>query len=598
MKDIRKKRSEIDGKYKWDLSKMYKDPEEWEKDVDKLKDIVKDIVAFKGKIMADSHSLLNTLKKCEELDRIQTNVYCYAYLKYHEDTANNEAIKMTGRIDKIMTELNENIVFVQTEILKSDYSLIKTYMTELEELKVYDFMLESLFRKKDHILGDEEESLLASAGEVLFSSSQVYDVITDTDLKYGEVVIDGKTIEITSNNLTTLSRHKNQNVRKKVFNKYYKVFKQYKNTLAATFKYNVKSDNFIAKARKYDNPLQMSLYQNKIDLSIYDNLIQTINNHLDVMHKYIGLRKKALKVDKLHMYDIYAPLIEKLNKEYPYESAPQVVKEALKPLGEEYLRDLNKAFEQKWIDVYDNVGKHGGAYSWGTYDSYPYILLNYNGTLNDISTLAHELGHSMHSYYTNKVQPITYAGHAIFTAEVASTVNEMLLSKYLLEHTNDKEEKRSILNELMEKFKGTLYRQTMFAEFEKTIFEKEKENEVLTAELISDIYYNLNKKYYGEDIVHDSDIRYEWARIPHFYRPFYVYQYATGISAACAIVSDILSDKKDAVSNYIKFLSSGTSNYPIELLKIAGVDMSTTEPIEKAIKMFDDTIEEFISLDN
>lgn len=597
MREKRQKRSDIQSKYKWDLSSLYTNIDDWNKDIDKIQPLVDEIKGYQGKIMDSSHNLLELLKKIEKLNRLIVNLYVYANMRYHEDTTNNEAIANKGKIEKLNVEVSEQTFFVNPEILKSNYSLIEKYMSELDELKIYRFNFEYLFRIKPHTLSDEEEKLLASLGEIIDTSDDIYTTMHNADLKFGSIVIDKKKMEITDSNFVKLLSNNNQEIRKKVFKKYYKAYNAFKNTFATTLKYNVKSSSFVAKTRKYDNPLQMSLYSNDIDVSVYDNLIKAVNDNLSIIHKYIKLRKRELGVKQLHMYDIYAKMINSDKKEYSYEEAFAIVKTALAPLGEDYINLLDKAFNERWIDVYDNEGKKSGAYSWGTYDSKPYLLLNFDGTINSLSTLAHELGHSIHSYYTNKNQPYVYSNHAIFTAEVASTVNEILLNKYLFNNTTDKKQKKILLNELMEKFKGTLYRQTMFAEFEKIIFEKEAKNEVLTEQLISDIYYDLNKKYYGNDIIHDQEICLEWARIPHFYTPFYVYQYATGISAACAIASDILNNKPGFVEKYKAFLSSGTSDYPINLLKQVDVDMTKTEPIIKALTLFEDAINDYMALE-
>jgi oligoendopeptidase F len=596
MEEKRKKRSEIDNKYKWDLEKMYKTINDWHKDLDKLQALTDELVKMKGSLTKNSNVLYEGVTKYDELDRLLVNLYVYAKMKNDEDTTNNEVAKIKGTIEKVVTNIGEKTVFFTNELVKCDESIIDKYMNEEPRLNQYKFFFEQIFRNKKHILSENEEVLLAGANEILNSAGNIRDTIVDTDFKFDNITIDGKKIELTESMYTKLIKHPKQSVRKRVFKTYYKAFGSFKHTFATTMKYNVKSESYISKARKYDSPLQMSLYQNKIEIDVYNNLINTVNDNLHIMHRYINLRKKELGLKELHMYDMYAGIVKDIKQEYSYEQAKYLVKEGLSPLGEEYQKLLDRAFDEKWIDVYDNIGKTSGAYSFGSYDSYPYILMNFNGTLNSVETLAHELGHSMHSYYTNSTQPYTYSHYAIFTAEVASTVNEILLNKYMVSKASSNKEKKIILNELLEKFRGTLIRQTMFAEFEKIIFESEANNEVLTEDLISDIYYNLNKKYYGKDIIHDEEIRYEWMRIPHFYSPFYVYQYATGISAACAIASDILSGKKGARENYFKFLKSGRSDYPINLLKIAGVDMSSKEPIEKALKMFNDTIDEFINL--
>ncbi len=592
----RKKRSEINFKYKWDLSSLYENDNEWQEDLKKYDLMLETIPQYQGKIMESSNSLLHVLSKCEETMRLGANLYVYANMRYHENTKDNESIKNKGKIEKLFTKTNEKMFYIEIEILKSDYQLIEKYMNELDSLQPYKFYFEKLFRGKKHKLTDPEEKILASLGEILDSSDDVFTTINNADIKYGTILINDEKIELTDGNFVKLLQDENQTTRKKVFKRFYKIRGELKNTFATTLKHNIKSSFFISKVRKYDNPLQMNLFYDDIDLKVYNNLINTVNKNLDVLHKYIKLRKRELGLKQLHMYDIYAKMVSGNKEEYTYEKAFETVKKALAPLGEDYISLLEKAYTERWIDVFDNEGKKNGAYSWGTYESNPYILLQFNNNLDSVSTLAHELGHSMHSYYTNKKQPYIYHGYSIFTAEIASTVNEILLNQYLLGKTDDVKEKKILLNELMEKFKGTLYRQTMFAEFEKIIFEKEENNEVLTEQAFSDIYYNLNKKYYGDDIIHDDDIKLEWTRIPHFYRPFYVYQYATGISASCAIAIEILNGNEEMLKKYKTFLSNGNSNYPIALLKELGIDMTTTEPIEKAIKLFEKTIDQYAEL--
>ncbi|MDD4036302.1 MAG: oligoendopeptidase F [Bacilli bacterium] len=591
-----KKREEINDKYKWDLSTMYKSDKDIELDINKLNILLTELLTYKDKIMSSSTNLLAVLQKEEQLDRILSNLYVYASMKYHEDTAIETAIKLKGRMEKIYVEASEKLVFITTEILKSDYQLVKEYLNKEPNLRLYKFKLERLFRGKPHILSDSEETLLAATSEIFSSSSNIYEVISNTDIKYDTVNIDNKEIEITNSNFVTLLNTNKQEDRKKVFETYYQSLNKFKNTFASTLKYSVKTYSLIARLRQYESPLHMSLYHNNIDVSVVNNLIEVVNKNLLPLHNYIKLRKQELGLKELHMYDIYVNMVSKSKQEYTYEEAFSMIREALKPLGEDYIKLLDKAYHERWIDVYENENKRSGAYSSGTYDSNPYILTNFDGTLNEVYTLAHELGHSMHSYYSNKSQPYAYSNYSLFTAEVTSLVNEILLSNYLLNKATNKNEKKIILNQLMEKFKGTLYRQTMFAEFELLLYDKEQNNEVLTEQLLSNLYYELNKKYYGNDIIHDKEIALEWIRIPHFYRPFYVYQYATGIAAGFSIAIDIIDGKKEAVNNYKEFLKSGDSDYPIELLKIVGIDMTKKEPIEKAIKRFESIISDYMAL--
>ena len=595
MKNGLNKRNEIDDIYKWDLTKMYKTINNWEADLKQLETLSNQVLGYKGKILNNPSNLLKVLDISHQITRCMSNLFVYANLKYHEDTTDNSSMKIKGKIEKLVTEVEEKNSFIYPEIIKGKWSLIEEFIKKEPQLGIYYFYLEKMFRQKKHILSNKEEKIIASANEILSSSSQIYNVIVNTDINYGYVKINNQKIQITDSNFVKLLNSKEQSTRKMVFKKYYATYHSLKNTFAYNLIYNIKSSFFLSNIRKYKDPLQMSLYNNDINLSIYNNLIKTINNKINIFHKYILLKKQELKVDNLHMYDIYKNLIDS-NDEYSYEEAQKLVKKALMPLGSNYISIVEKVFKERVIDVYDNVGKRSGAYSWGTYDSPPYILLNYDGTLNDIATIAHEVGHSIHSYYTNKTQPFVDSGHDIFTAEIASTVNEILLFDYLFKNAKSNDQKKMILNKILEKFKASIYRQTMFAEFEKILFEKEKQKEILTEQLISDIYYQLNQKYYGNEIIHDKEISLEWARIPHFYRPFYVYQYATGMAAACVIADDILKRKAGFLKKYINFLSSGKSNYPLELLKDLGLDMSKTEPIERAIEIFNNYIEEYRKL--
>jgi len=592
----RPKRVEISSKYQWDLSKLYNSIDEWEKDFIKINSLLENLIEHKGKVMDSSYTLLSVLVKYETLSRLLNNLYVYANMRYHEDTLNEQFINLKGRIEKLYTEINEQTIFVHTEILRSEYSLVKEYINKEKDLKLYEFKLEMIFKEKPYLLSDNEEQIIASMGELLVSSSDIYNVISNSDIRYGTIIIDNNEIEITNSSYIKLLKQDNQEIRKQVFKILYKSHDYLKNTFSSTLKHNVKSLSLIARLKKYKNPLEMSLYNNHLDINIYYNLIDAINSNINVLHKYVNLRKKALALTEMHMYDMYIDLSKETNKEYSYEEAIDIIKKALQPLGEDYVALIDRAYHEKWVDVFDNENKRSGAYSWGTYDSNPYILLNYDKTLNDIFTLAHELGHSLHSYYTNQNQPYTYSGHTIFTAEVASTVNEILLCKYLFDKSTNTIEKKLILNQLMEKFKGTLYRQTMFAEFEKTLYEKEQNNEVLTEKVISDLYYSLNKKYYGNDVIHDEEISLEWTRIYHFYQPFYVFQYATGISIAVIVAYAIYNGDKIMLNNYKSFLASGISDYPLNLLNKIGINMLDKTSIEKAIKIFSDTVDLYTEL--
>lgn len=515
-------------------------------------------------------------------------------MKSDEDTTNTKYIALKGKIENLEVKIAEEFSFVTPELLKTDYETIEKYYHECPALKEYEFDLKNIFRFKAHTLSEAEEKILSSLSNDLDYSNKTASIIRNSDIKFGTIKDEDRNdVELTNNNYSIYIRSANREVRKAAFNEMYRTYATLKNTLATTYAGEVDANIHLSKIRGYNSARERALFSNNVDISVYDNLIDTVNKHMDVIYKYYDLKKEMLNVDELHLYDIYADLITENEENYSFEEGKKLVTDALKVLGDNYSNNLNKAFTEKWIDKYPNVGKRGGAYSWGTYTSKPFILLNYQNKLDDVSTLAHELGHSMHSYYSKENNPYHCYNYRIFVAEVASTVNEMLLYKHMLKNTNDKNEKLVILNNLMELFKGTIYRQTMFAEFERDIYNKVENGEIITYDLLCDYYYELNKKYFGENVIVDEEIKYEWERIPHFYMNFYVFQYATGLSAASAIVTDILDNKPNAKENYLKFLTLGGSMYPIDELKVAGVDMTKPEVIEKAIKMFDGIIDEF-----
>ncbi len=586
-------RSKRDKKYTWDLEKIYPNTEAVENNIKKLDGYVEKIVGLKGHIMDSADTLLDYLRTNDQMSRMLEKLYVYAYLKYDEDTNINEHRVLRGRMTKIYTDIVEKLFFITPEILKSDFKCVEEFIKENKDLETYRFHLSAIFRDKKHTLKASEEALMARATEILDGYDDTYSTFVNTDLQHETINVEGRELVINEANFVELLREDSQTVREAVFKSYYKTYGTFINTFANTLKFSIKTNFFVSKSRKYKNPLIMKLAHYDINPKIYDNLIKTVNKNLKTLHRYIKLKKDNLKLKEMHMYDIYTDMtLEKSNK-YTYEEAMERVLKALEPLGKEYIDQVKKAFTDRWIDVYYNKGKKTGAYSSGTFDTAPYILLNFQGSHNDIATLAHEMGHSMHSFYTNKTQEYVNSGYSIFLAEIASTVNEILLTKYLLNVTKDKEEKKYILSEVLDKFKGTLYRQTQFAEFEKTIYEREEKGEILTSELLSKIYYDLNKKYYGKDIISDDEIKYEWARIPHFYRPFYVYQYATGISVACQLASDILNEKDGALDRYMTFLKSGSSDYPVNILKSIGIDVTNDRFILKAVDMFNEFMDEF-----
>lgn len=589
----KKLRSSIEDKYKWDLTQIYKSEEEINKDILEVKNNTKELKKYQNNLVASSTNLYDATTLYFNISRILEKLIVYSNMKYHEDLSLSSSQILVGKIDKLSDEISEQLAFYTPELLKEDYSIIEKFEKENEILKKYHFIFEDLFREKKHILPLEQEEMLSRLGEVFSSSNNTYEILSDVDLKFDDITDEeGNTVKLNESNYSKFLKSNDREVRKAAFKSLYKGYGSLKNTFAETFKGNVKTDTFIAKERKYKSALDMALYNDNIDIKLYKNLIDKVSKNLDIVHEYVKLKKEILNVDELHMYDMYAPLTKYKEKKYTFEEAKDLVIKALAPLGEDYIKNLKMLFDSNIIDVFHNENKRGGAYSWGCYDSKPYVLLNFEGTFYDVSTIAHELGHAMHSYYSKISREYHDSSYTIFLAEIASTVNEMLLNRYCYLNATDKEEKCFYLNNLLENFRTTLIRQTMFAEFELLIHEKDEKGEVLTEEEISKTYYELNKKYYGNDVVSDEEISLEWARISHFYTSFYVYKYATGISVAARITTDILNNKENALENYLEFLKSGGKTYSLEILKNVGIDIVNDDTIDKALSMFRKTLEE------
>ena len=596
MGKLQKTRDEIETKYTWDLTLIYKTDAYFEKDYERVSKEINDITRYKGILVKSASNLLGYLKLSNELERKLYKLYYYANLKNDQDTTNTKYQAMLGKVKNLLTKFEELDAYAQPELMSIDYSLIEKYYEEEKELKEFEFVLSNLFRFKKHILSKEVEEVLSSLSNSLNNSSETYELLTDSDMKFGKILDENnEEVELTESNYSVFLHSKDRRVRKEAFNKILTTYGEYKNTISSTFAGNVDTLTTLAKLKKYDSSLEAALFSDNVDKEVYNNLIKTVKDNLNVLYKYFKLKKDFLKLDEFHLYDQYVDLVEENTKQYTFLEAKDLVIEALSVLGEDYIKNLNKAFDERWIDVYNNKGKRGGAYSSGFYDTKPYVLLNYEGTINDVSTLAHELGHSMHTYYSCLNNPYQYSSYKIFVAEVASTVNELLLNFHLL-NKGSKEDKKYILSNLMNLFKATIYRQTMFAEFERDMHNLKEQGGVLTNEVLCDNYYKLNLDYFGPDVVVDDEIKYEWERIPHFYYNFYVYKYAIGLSCACYIVDNILNKKDNALENYLKFLSSGGSDYPINELKIAGIDVTKKDVIESAIKMFDNFIEQFKEL--
>ena len=593
------KRSEVSNKYKWRLTDIYSSDKPWEDDFTKIKELSIQMTDFKDTLSKSSGQLLNCLNSLSQLERLMEKTVVYAHMSSHMDTTDSHYQGLADRIDSLGNEAMSHLSFITPEILSIPDEVMNSFFQDNADLQIYKKYLSEIRRMKPHVLSFPEEQLLAMAGEITQAPQSIFNMINNADMKFPIIKDEnGMDVEVTHGRYGTLMESDDRRVRKDAFNALYSTYEKQKNTIAATLSANVKANIFNSKVRKFSTTIDSFLFQDNISVEVYDNLINAIHKKMHLMHRYVSLRKKMLGLDELHMYDLATPIVKDVSIEIPYEEAVSTLKKGLVALGAEYMKDLNSGLNSGWIDVYENLGKRSGAYSWGCYDSHPYVLLNHTDNLNSVFTLAHEMGHAMHSFYTNCNQPYIYAQYKIFVAEVASTCNEALLMNYLLKTTEDKKKKLYLLNHYMDNFKGTIYRQTMFAEFEKIIHEKAENGVPLTSEVLSSIYHDLNVTYYGPDIIIDDYINIEWARIPHFYSSFYVYKYATGFSAATALSKQILEDGPGALEKYLNFLKSGGSDYPINLLQAAGVDMLTSKPIEDALVVFEGLLNEFEKLIN
>ena len=587
------KRSEISDEYKWSVKDLYSSDELWNNDYEKALKSTQEKSSFEGCVMDSADTLADALSESEKDDYITERLYVYAFMRYYEDTSDGTYQQMSGKAQMLAVKMSEKYSFLVPEIMAADDDKVARFL-DSDKIKPYRHLLCDMLAKKEHTCSQKEEKLLAMASQMADSPSDIFSKFNNADVKFGKVHDEhGDEKELTSAGFSVFMESRNRNVRKEAFYALYRQYKSYINTLAASYYGNVKQAVFFANARNYESTLQMYLSGSFIPESVYTNLIDTVNNNLDKMHDYVSLRKKTLGVDELHFYDIYAPLTSDYTVKVSYENAKETVLDALKILGDDYVSQVKKGYESGWVDVYENDGKRSGAFSWGAYGTHPYIFLNYTETLNDIFTLIHETGHAMHTYYSNETQPYTYAGYKIFVAEVASTCNEVILIDYLLKHSRSDEEKKYLYGHYLEQFKGTLFRQTMFAEFEMITHRMAQDGEVLNAESLCGTYKKFNEKYFGKDMVIDEEIAYEWARIPHFYTPFYVYQYATGFSAAVAIATKIINGDKEVLHGYREFLKGGSSMHPIELLSLCKIDMSKPDVIQDALNVFGSLIEDF-----
>ncbi|MBR1992778.1 MAG: oligoendopeptidase F, partial [Firmicutes bacterium] len=571
-KDL-KTRDQIDKKYKWNIEAMIADESTIDKDLEDVKAQASAYAEeFSGKLTQSAEVLLKAYRDRDAIWRKLENIYVYSRMRRDENNAESKYQAMSDKCGAVIAAVSASMSFFTPELLAASDDIILGYIEENEGLKEYEFAIKDTLRQKEHILTEAEENLLAQMSEVTKATNDIFTMLNNADIKFASIKDeDGDEVEVTHGNYIKFMESHDRKVREAAYNAMYDSYKDMINTIATTYNYNTKTDVVGARIRKYDSARAAALSGDNIPGKVYDNLVSVVNDNLSAMHRYVELRKKMLGVDKMYMYDMYVPLIELPKNVISYEEALDMMREGLAPLGEEYIDKMNAGLAEGWIDVYENKGKTSGAYSFGSYDSFPYILLNYTDTLKDVFTIIHEMGHSMHSRYTRDEQPYIYGSHSIFTAEVASTVNESLLMQHLLSKDNDIEMRKYLLNLHLEEFRTTLFRQTMFAEFEDITHKAIEAGQVLTAEWMCEQYEALNAKYYGPAVEKDDTIKYEWARIPHFYNAFYVYKYATGYSAATAISNKILNEGKTAADNYIKFLKTGESDYPIELLKIAGV---------------------------
>ena len=590
-------RSQVDEKYTWNLTDLYPSMEAWEKDLNRYGEMGRMVMRYEGKVGADAENLYFVLTTFTQMEEMMAKVFHYVQRLYDQDTADTKNQSYCGKAFNLYASVGSEIAFIDPEIIAISEEQLEQFYKEKEELEFFRRYVNEIRRRKEHCLSAELEKVMAMTAEMAQVPSDTYSVLGNADMHFPAIRDEeGETVRITHGRFISLLESPNRQLRKEVFEKYYGEYKQYLNTFASLYNGQVKKQIFYAKMRKYPSNLSAAVDENNVPVTVYRNLIDTVNANLDKMHAYVTLRKKLLKVDTLNMYDIYTPMISGVAKKYSYSQAQDMILKALQPLGEEYVAKVKEGFENRWIDVYENQGKRSGAYSAAVYGVHPYVLMNYNESLDSVFTLIHEMGHSMHSYYSDTTQPYIYSQYKIFVAEVASTCNEVLLLEYLLRQTEDKKERAYLLNHYLDMFKGTLFRQTQFAEFELQSNEIAERGENLNADNLSSLYLELNQKYYGQDMVSNPEIAYEWARIPHFYYNFYVYQYATSFAAAVAIAHNILEQGAPMVEKYIDFLKSGCSVPPVEQLRAVGIDLEKPKPIQSALDVMAHVISELDSL--
>lgn len=590
-------REEIPAESTWRLEDIFASDELWEKEYREIESLLPKAVEFQGKLGDSADQLYAALQYQDEVMFRLGKLYTYAHMRYDQDTTNSFYQGMNDRARVLYTRAASQFAFLIPEILSIDEGKLRQFLAEKEQLKLYEHALEEINLQRPHVLSAELEAVLAQASDVFGASGNTFGMLNNADLQFPTIIDEnGEEVEVTHGRYARFLESDDRRVRHDAFKAVYETYGNFRNTFASTLSGQVKRDNFVATVRKYNSARHAALFANHIPEQVYDHLVETVNKNLHLLHRYVDLRKRVLKLDDLHMYDLYTPLVKDVKMEISYEEAKDLVLKGLAPLGEEYTSILKEGFENRWVDVYENRGKRSGAYSSGAYGTNPYILLNWQNNVNNLYTLAHEFGHSVHSYLTRKHQPYPYGDYSIFVAEVASTCNENLLTDHLLKTLDDDKKRLYILNHYLEGFRGTVFRQTMFAEFEHDIHVRAARGEALTAESLTNVYYDLNKKYFGDGMTVDEEIGLEWARIPHFYYNYYVYQYATGFSAASALSKQIIEEGTPAVERYLTFLKAGSSDYPIEVLKKAGVDMTSAKPVEDACRVFEEKLNEMEKL--